>query len=326
MRNELPEHMSLQETRVTSLRTPDAQGDDAPDLSRELIELHEVTDAFDRIGLPLNDTLQEMLGEHANQQGNRKGSGFTQAGRHLAEFIRSPRSYRDTRIFDVRIDEQIRDSFDAAHPDSYEYLDDTRPYIDMEKLHALPSAVENEESVLIANMIVDIVDPKEQSGDAVVLPSVKKETHVGTCTTAELYFLEFLNDKQRFHSRSGGKINVITDSAGVPVMLEKMNMGEKHSCLTVRETVINGVRLPPGSLVAVDRDEFRKPVFSLDECKGFEFLRLTTLAVSPENRERAFKKHYTFQEENGMPGFHTTTVEDFFREAELMVKADTLEW
>jgi hypothetical protein len=41
-------------------------------------------------------------------------------------------------------------------------------------------------------------------------------------------------------------------------------------------------------------------VIPLSECLGFRFLRLTTLSVSPENRPRAFSKHFDAQVANGL--------------------------
>jgi hypothetical protein len=42
---------------------------------------------------------------------------------------------------------------------------------------------------------------------------------------------------------------------------------------------------------------------------GFRFLRLTTLAVSPENRERAFSAHFQSQVDAGLFAPGDTTIE-----------------
>jgi hypothetical protein len=81
--------------------------------------------------------------------------------------------------------------------------------------------------------------------------------------------------------------------------------------------VLNGVRLPPGSLFGVTyrgdvgvrpNRELAGQVVPLARCDGFRFLRLTTLAVSPANRRRAFTTHFDAQVEGGLFEPGTATV------------------
>ena len=111
---------------------------------------------------------------------------------------------------------------------------------------------------------------------------------------------------------------MITDESGDPVILEKISLGESHSAITLKPTILNEVTLPAGSLLAVEYDydnykgsRTQSANIPLSECTGFRFLRLTTLAVSPENRKETFKNHYDFQDQNGMPHFDTATIENF---------------
>jgi len=43
-------------------------------------------------------------------------------------------------------------------------------------------------------------------------------------------------------------------------------------------------------------------VIPVGACRGFRFLRLTTLSVSPKNRPRAFSKHFEAQVAGGLFG------------------------
>lgn len=126
----------------------------------------------------------------------------------------------------------------------------------------------------------------------------------------------------------GGRINIIYDEQG-PVVLEKIGLGESHSGITLRETLLQGVRLPEGSLVIVDYpdsaplrmmktsngEETVESSMPLSSCTGFRFLRLTTLAVSPKERLQAFGAHLRFQKINAMPWFDRVTIEDLSMKA-----------
>ena len=59
---------------------------------------------------------------------------------------------------------------------------------------------------------------------------------VGTCPLAEKYFLE-ISDA---FVRRKGKVNVLVSDAGEPLLLEKVNLGDNHSCISV-EACMKGV-------------------------------------------------------------------------------------
>ena len=46
--------------------------------------------------------------------------------------------------------------------------------------------------------------------------------------------------------------------------------------------------------------QYKGYVIPISEMNGFWFLRLTTLAVSPKNRARAFNSHFKQQVDNGL--------------------------
>ena len=116
-----------------------------------------------------------------------------------------------------------------------------------------------------------------------------------------------------------GSINIFVDEQNRPLLIEKMNMGDDHSCINLQPLIMNGIRIPVGSLFSVEYDieqidnkvpnqEFKGYIIPYKEIQGFWFLRLTTLAISPENRKRAFTTHFEQQVNNGLFSPDTTLI------------------
>jgi hypothetical protein len=188
-------------------------------------------------------------------------------------------------------------------------------------LDELPRRLLREESRLLAALISDLVLPTPPVMGAEELPGFAGELRVGTCPLAEKYFLEISDG----FVRRKGRVNVLTSDAGEPLLLEKLNLGDNHSCISVAEVVLNGVRLPPGCLFGVQRQDgvdvmpnARLPgsVIPVRRCVGFRFLRLTTLAVSPQNRRRAFTTHFQSQVDAGLFAPGEATIAQLRRVAE----------
>ncbi|HEX6832501.1 MAG TPA: hypothetical protein VF132_03115, partial [Rudaea sp.] len=126
-------------------------------------------------------------------------------------------------------------------------------------------------------------------------------------------------------------VNIIVSDDGVPVLIEKCGLGDNHSSISIAHVRLNGVGLPPGSLVGIERDpssDSTRPAtcnrrghrVSLREIKGVRFLRLTTLAVAPEDRKRAFSSHFEQQLRGNLFSPETTRIEQlvaFAREQSL---------
>jgi hypothetical protein len=254
---------------------------------------HEVLRVFAEHGLALNAPLQEMLNEHYTHRTERRGAGFTQATRHLAAYVNRPRPgplAAELRTFRARL---------TQRPSS-------------ETLQALIAKLEREESRMIANIIADLVWPVVTRVGRTELPLCTDELKIGTCSLAEKYFLELATA----FVRGKGLVNVIISEDGRPLLLEKLNLGDDHSCISVAPLLLNGVALPPGSLfgvryvgsVALRRNRHLPgEVLRVGACSGFRFLRLSTLAVSPAHRERAFTAHFRAQVDAGLfaPGVAT---------------------
>jgi len=294
---------------------------------------HELVDAFRRAGLPLNATLEAMLNEDPKHRTERRGCGFTQATRHLAartNQVRSHQNFDDMEVFPEwgkgersRIERWLS----AGTVSTWRHWDVDPPFsvVDPETasvdrgavaneaarqavLRKMPHALDFEESTLLAGMVRDVVLPVDATAQgAVELPSWPERLPVGSCPTAEKCYLELAHG---FMPRKG-RCNHIVDEAGRTIVIEKINMGDDHSCISLVPTVMNGVTLPPGTLLAVSYDEdrvsrdetpgsLRGSRIPLAECGGFRMLRLTTLAVSPANRARAFSVHFDAQREAGL--------------------------
>jgi hypothetical protein len=67
---------------------------------------------------------------------------------------------------------------------------------------------------------------------------------------AENFFLKIAH-RRVFRS---GEINIFVDEYGQPLFMEKLNMGDNHSCISLKPVLMNGVRIPAGSLFSVDYD------------------------------------------------------------------------
>jgi len=273
------------------------------------LEPHELAQLFAARGYALNATLQEMLGEHFSHRTERRGCGFTQATRHLAVLVNRPRS-------------ASQDTIATLFPEWARSHGGNAPALPLQHaLRSLSDLLEREESRLLAGLIADLVLPAAAVSGSEELPPYFEALKVGTCPLAEKYFLEISDG----FVRRKGRVNVLVSEQGQPLLVEKLNLGDAHSCINVAELLLNGVRLPPGCLFAVryDGDVQLRPnralpgsVIPAHSCVGFRFLRLTTLAVSPANRARAFTSHFRSQVEAGLFAPGEATIGQLRRVAE----------
>lgn len=285
------------------------KGHDSSSLSR-----HELCVELQVEGCRLNDTLVEMLGEHFSHCTERRGCGFTQSTRHLAVLVNRPLSERRDvigKLFPgwakLALSEPLAEVNDNEVASSG--LSQLR-----QVLRDLPAKLAREESRLLATIIADLLmtgDGPQSEND---LPPYYEELKVGTCTLAERFFLEIGYG----HVRRSGRINLHVSDRGEPLLIEKLNLGDDHSCVSLAELRLNGVRLPPGSLLAVRRrdDIAVRPcaklpgsVMRVRDCDGYRFLRLATLAVTPANRQRAFTAHFQAQIEASLFSPGQTTLD-----------------
>lgn len=299
-------------------------------------QAHELSRIFADHHLRLNAELESALAEDPEHLETRRGGGFLQASRMLATFVNRPRSLGDIHLFDKELVDHVRATAKPPEIDSedWEYMPLTnQPAVlvpDIRPLQAAVRKLEFQESRVLASLIVDLVGRYEpgphdrvlfcQNPDARFAADVPR---LGTCTTAETYFLEFGYQESTFKWRSGesGYMNVIVDDAGNPLMLEKIGLGDPHSAITVQEVVLNNVRLPAGTLLGVgynaavvnkqpfpDTEYYKNRyvkgnagIIKASECGGFNYLRLSSLVVEPERRAQALAYLLRMQKENHFP-------------------------
>lgn len=310
---------------------------------------HEILTIFEAHGLPLCDSIVDMLNEHYSHCTERRGSGFTQASRVLAANINIPRQQSDMEDLRVFADPPIRQlewllgqagsqgmilagwrNLDLqAHVQARLKLPTGNADFDNElaeqvriqrSLRGMIDHLEREESRLLVQMLIDLILPRTPLQEGLAsLTAATIKPKIGSCTLAEKFFLEIIHDS----IPRKGRVNIVVDDQGQPVLLEKLNMGDSHSCISLAPVMMNGVRIPPGSLFAAQVDDDNPPV-PLRSCRklkgyiiplahydGFRFLRLTTLAVTPANRARAFGAHFTRQADTGMFGYATAKMDEF---------------
>lgn len=310
---------------------------------------HEIVTLFQQKLIPLSEKLTEMLNEHYSHQTERRGCGYTQATRLLAEFINQPRdaeSNKDHRLFDDYKINQLKNKFPTLKEYGLELEDwrnlDESPHIqdflkknqphensaiellaqEVQFQHDLRHIHEDallEESRLICQLIADIILPKNNAAhEYVELCSSQDKPKVGSCPMAEDFFLQIAHHR----ILRQGAINIFVDQHQRPILLEKMNMGDNHSCISLEPVLMNGVRLPKGSLFSLDYDldqitdkkanqQVRGHIIPVEAVK-FWFLRFTTLAISPENRERTFSTHFKQQIDNNLFSPETTQLSQLF--------------
>ena len=264
---------------------------------------HEVLRAFAAHSLPLCRALTEMLDEHVVHRSERRGCGFTQATRFIATPINLPNlpPMPGGGLFRPGVERRR-----GGRPGLLAHL--------RERGAQILGALTRSESRVFARMLVQVA-LREGSGIDVGAASVEK-LPIGTCPLAEEYFLEIAYDS----IRRGGTVNVIVAANGTPLLIEKCGLGDNHSSISVADIVLNGVALPPGSLLGVDRDATRDGdlpatrngrgrIVQLRDVRRVRFLRLTTLAIAPADRARAFTTHFEQQVRGNLFSPDTTRIE-----------------
>lgn len=317
---------------------------------------HELVKAFQNQVYPLSEKLKEMLNEHYSHQTERRGCGYTQSTRLLAEYINQPRlenEFIDLKLFHEYSWKNIKKILDRKslypveisswrnldinpsinhfltnHKSDDDFVRSLKEEIDFQTaLRTIIDKVQLEESQILCQMIIDVVLPQTaEQNHMVELKTLAEKPKVGSCPMAENFFLKIAHGSVLRQ----GEINIIVDEKEQPLLIEKMNMGDNHSCISLQTLLMNGVRVPAGSLFSLDYDisqiankrpnkQFKGYVIPYTALNGFWFLRLTTLAISPENRKRAFSTHYKQQVANGLYSPGTTELTQLLNVAQAQI-------
>ncbi|MBC9228022.1 hypothetical protein HI850_001615 [bacterium SPL81] len=297
---------------------------------------HEVVTIFKKYLYPLSNKLTEMLNEHFSHQTERRGCGYTQATRVIAEYVSQQRDllgFQDLRIFEDYDTKALKNILNQSSSyglvlDTWRNLD-INPEVQKTLAHLNPQEIftqnlqqeydfqaglrkiyehaELEESVLICQLLADIILPQDVHNIRMIeCHALEEKPKVGSCPMAEKFFLRIAHHRLLRQ----GEINIFVDENDQPIMMEKLNMGDNHSCISLVPLMMNGVRLPAGSLFSANYEidqlekhqnkQYKGFVIPISVMNGFWFLRLTTLAITPKNRARAFGYHFKQQVDNGL--------------------------
>ena len=308
---------------------------------------HEVVEQFRRADLRLKRSLEEMLDEHPSHRTERRGCGCTQATRFLAARINEPGLPGDVADLDVFEDWPLRESgfaaasllaagwphgwrrvdelAEARHAVAAQYAEPIEAFATLRRrIAGVRAALVLPESGLLLRLLEQVLMRDGSARHA--LPPMPQKPAIGSCSQAEEFFLELAHARVR----RGGSVNVFVDGSGRPLLLEKMNLGESHSAMVLETVRLNGVELPPGSLCALAHAADAHGATSahgsclpLAAIAQARFLRLTTLAVGPHDRVRAFSAQLQAQLRGGMLSPATTTLAELraFAAAEAGVAA-----
>jgi len=109
------------------------------------------------------------------------------------------------------------------------------------KLRHIHQYAQLEESKLICQLLADIILPQTaQDFGMIECQALAEKPKVGSCPMAEKFFLRIAHHRLLRQ----GEINIFVDQQDQPVMMEKLNMGDNHSCISLVPLMMNGVRLP----------------------------------------------------------------------------------
>lgn len=313
-------------------------------MTTDITPSHEIVELFNQYQIPLSEKIIKMLNEDYSHQTERRGCGYTQATRVLATYInivRDPESFDDLQLFEYSLrnlrlvmshapaehlelktwrDLDLRQDLlslladpikTAQNATFFDALNDVIRF--QHQLRHIINLLKLEESLVLVRLLIDIILPYPLH-DLTTLAPLPEKPKVGSCTMAEKFFLEIAYGS----IPRRGRVNIIVDANKQPLLIEKLNMGDSHSCISVVPLIMNGVRLPAGSLFAVDYatdleknqdcKQIAGKIIPLTQCTGFCFLRLTTLCVSPTNRARAFSAHLAQQVTAGLFSCRTTEI------------------
>jgi hypothetical protein len=258
---------------------------------------HEIIAQLNAFNLLVHPTLTDMLNEDFSHQTERRGCGYTQATRYIADFINQVEHKNLSKIFHADIRKNISTCLDTQD----------EIYGLKEKLTICQNNLSFEESHIFFSLLIDLFFPIFPTEGQI--NGLSEKPKVGSCTMAEKFFLEIAHQS----IPRAGLINIIVDQDNTPVFLEKVNIGDSHSCISLRPLYLNGIGLPTGSLFSTTALEhstqlghypacrsMKGNVIPLGDYQGFWFLRFSTLAISVQNRKRAFGQHLKWQIENGI--------------------------
>lgn len=185
--------------------------------------------------------------------------------------------------------------------------------VDLNKLISLMEAETDQAKKNILLLIIQIIKPDAipKTDNEVEVRRAQSAPIVGQCIMAEKHMLAYVSGK---HTKpEGGHVNLILDDDDSPLMLEKINLGDTHSCISLKPLRIDGVLIPAGAILSAEpgtlepiRSKMRwfskkeggiNYVTKVNNYKGFKFVRMSILSVPEEIRASAGGSYYLHQQD-----------------------------
>lgn len=275
------------------------RGSPSVDSAQTALQSHELIEQAVAAGIALSPTLVMMLGEHFTHRTERRGCGFTQATRLLADHVNVLPAGDDMTDFKLFAEASEPKSLSSGSRQA-------RGESMRGAMNALIANCARAESRMFARILRDIIVRDPSPAPQELAPVAPEKLKIGTCPLAEQFFLEIAHD----FVRRIGQVNVIHHH-GQPLLIEKLGLGDSHSCVSVAPLTINRVEVPVGSLLGVAYDDAKIAAapstrsgrgrwIEMTSVNAFRFLRLTTLSVEPVDRKRAFSAHFQQQVAGGL--------------------------
>jgi hypothetical protein len=151
-------------------------------------KLHEnVPNIFSEEQLPLYWEIEKMLKEDLQYQGGRKGSGYTTVFRALAKFLKINSNNRLKSRFAYEVFDLNKANLDYF-PNEEDHDEEQFLKIIKDRLEIIKAKLEHPAHLLIVRMIEDAIFTSKNDS-LTEIPQSKNKSEIGTCTTAEIYFL-----------------------------------------------------------------------------------------------------------------------------------------
>ncbi len=285
----------------------------------------EFLNFLDKNEIPLADHIREVA--EGTSINTRHGNEFSQAS---GKIIRRVCAHQPGEILRLRsfglnyaeIEDDIIDFIKSQDEELSPFEVDRLVELEMEELPRNPKGFydqmnsleadqefNHQGTELLVSLLKDSINPQETTPKTTELdyePTYK----FNICKDSEFYLSASIEPK--FRRENAASVLVYYDDSG-PLILQKTgrykinhkpNYKEKGSsnstAVTLRPIVVNGIKLPPGTLVGPAMTEKAESLVEspndnalpISELKGIHPLRLTIFSLPPEEQEATFGEHY----------------------------------
>ena len=170
---------------------------------------------------------------------------------------------------------------------------------DLAHLKELSLRVTKPANKLLAQMIVDLFFPASTDNQIPYFYTAKRN---GTCRDAERAF-QMIAAREMPYFGTEERIATIYENSGRPILMEKtLGFGNAYSAINLEGVHVNGVRVPPGTLVATQPEPyiFSRSIFDqqasmeirvkgMRGLTGIDPIRLSAFSLDGQERAEAFQ-------------------------------------